>query len=148
MFLKEKKGRDEKISGNHVQQFLKVYWQYMKTNTYIDQAKEFPSDVYLDVKKRVLGHSTEDKFTKKQFLQLWFLFDNPSPEESCPIGERGPVLRSAMELHKCLRPNISFESDAFESIFLEIDSDHDGVLTCKGVELLYYMYSLHVCSSL
>jgi len=72
------------------------------------------------------------------------LFDNNSSPESCPHGTKERVLRATEQLHRTISPTESIKNETFEQIFKRIDKDSDGVLSCRELELFYYLYTLEV----
>jgi len=145
-FVFEKKSKDSTMSILEVEKFLRTYWRWMASNNYkhhvCNNNNEFPLEHFNDVKARVLVGT--DRVTCDQFFQIFFLFDNDAPENECPHGSIERVKRSTEELHKALQPDTQFADEVFDDVFNSIDLDQDGKLSCKEVELLYYLYSLQV----
>jgi hypothetical protein len=83
----KKKGEDNRIAFSEIEQFLKVYWRWMERNKYHETAP-FPENLLLDIKSQL---SLQDSATCEEFLQVFFLFDNPTPQEVCPHGYKERV---------------------------------------------------------
>ncbi len=76
---------------------------------------------------------------------MFYLFDNVASEEPCVHGERERVRVATAQLHSVLQPSHEFYHEKFEQIFgLVCGDENQHVLTCKEMELLYYMYSAFV----
>jgi len=140
--FEKKKGTDDKMCFSAVQQFLKVYWTWMKRNKYLEEQKQFPTEIVSSIKQKVVGD--KDKVSLEQFLQLFFLFDCRTPEEICPHGEKLRVQRATAELHRCIS-EASFSEETFERIFRGVDRDSDGMLSCREMELFFYLYCVNFC---
>jgi len=139
----KKKGRDSKIAFAEVERFIKTYWQWMKRNNYKGSNESFPDSELQRLKTKILG--TADRLTDDQFRQFFYLFDNPCGNEAtCPHGEKMRVKLATQILHQSIKPNSEFATEVFDNVFSAIDRDADGVLSCRELELLYYMYSTHM----
>jgi len=137
----KKKGQDSKIPFSEVEKFIKMYWRWMKTNKHKGAEEPFPENELLSLKSKILGDS--DRLTNDQFRQFFYLFDNPAgaSEQSCPHGEKARVKMSTQMLHQSIKPDSEFATEVFNDVFEAIDRDADGILSCRELELLYYMYS-------
>jgi len=135
-----KKGTDDKMSFSDVQSFLKVYWKWMERNKY-HEGQDFPTETLSEIKKKLLSGTERVSF--EQFLEIFFLFDCRTPEDVCPHGEKPRVHRATEELHKCITED-SFQEETFEKIFGKMDTDSDGRLSCKEVELFFYLYCVEL----
>jgi len=138
----KKKGQDNKIAFSEVEKFLKSYWTWMKRNNHKDTHAEFPSDTLSTLRTKLIGQET--RISKDQLRQFFYLFDNAAPEQKCPHGEKLRVKFSTQQLHYTILPESEFASDVFDTVFNDVDKDADGILTCKELELLYYMYSTRI----
>jgi len=134
----KRKGDDGKMTTTDVNKFLQHYWKWMKQQKYKD-TENFPVDELQRIQRRILSPD-EQRVTCDQFLQIFFLFDNHTPDDCCPHGAKSRVERATQELHKCVKPDSQFASQIFDTVFRKIDADNDGTLSCKEVELFF----LHV----
>jgi len=132
------------IAFTDVHAFLRSYWKWMRANKHKEEQEEFPMRVLMQVKHRVLGGS-EQRASFDHFLRIFFLFDNNTPADTCPHGEKPRVMRATEELHKSLKPSTNFDQAMFDNVFTSIDGDKDNVLTCQELELLFYVYSARLC---
>jgi hypothetical protein len=102
--------------------------------------------------------------TLDQFLTVFYLFDNVAAEEPCIHGARERVRVATAQLHSVLCTTHDFFHDKYEQLFslgktskrketkkMEIlmlfvvcGDENQENLTCKEMELLYYMYSAFV----
>jgi len=140
--FEKKKGQDDKIAFAEVEKFLKAYWTWMKRNNFKDSACPFPAETLLALKTKIIG--PEDRNTRDQFRQVFYLFDNVSSEHKCPHGEKPRVQFSTQQLHHSIQPDSEFCLEIFDIVFKDVDKDGDGVLSCKELELLYYLYSTRI----
>jgi len=135
-----KKGQDSKIPFAEVAKFFKEYFLWMKRNNYKGSEEKFPIAELMSLKTKILG--TSDRLTDDQFRQFFYLFDNKSEEGvRCPHGEKMRVKLATQLIHQSIKPDSEFPTEVFENVFEAIDRDADGVLSCRELELLYYMYS-------
>jgi len=143
LVFKKKRGDDGLISFEDIQNFLQVYWKWMIKNKYHGEDVNFPNSIVLEIKMRVLEFS--ERASYDQFLEIFFLFDNDAPQCQCPHGGKARVEKAAQQLHKALKgPEADLQPEVFENVFLSVDKDKDGQLSCKEVELFFYMYSVQV----
>jgi len=138
----KKQDEQKTITFTDVHAFLRSYWKWMRTNKHKEEAEEFPMQTMMGVKQRVIGRN--QRVTLDQFLRVFFLFDNRTPCDACPHGQKPRAQRATEELHKTLKPDSHFCDDIFNRVFASIDIDHDNMLTCQELELLFYMYSATV----
>jgi len=146
----DKKAKEGRMNFSDVRLFFEHYWKWINKNNFkhhiVTNNNEFPLAHLNLVNSRVLKEENES-LTYDQFVILFFLFDNNTPENQCPHGEKPRVKRSTEEMHKTLRPNTDFASSLFDNLFEELDLNKDGSLSCKEVELLYYLYSMQLTSN-
>jgi len=143
VIFQKKKGTDDKISFDEIVKFLQVYWKWMSRNKYRESAESFPMQNLDAIKIRVLREA--DRASYDQFLQIFFLFDNCTPEEICPHGKKDRVQKATEALHHALKgTQTSFATELFDQLYKKVDIDNDGILSCKEVELFFYLYSVEV----
>jgi len=144
--FQRKKGADNKMPWNEVSKVLHDYWKWSVVNKFHDPNLKFPTQEMINIRTTVLQE--EDRATLEQFLSIFFLFDNHTPESVCPHGNKNRVMRDTEELHKALMgTDHDFDQQIFEHVFQKIDRDSDGVLNCKELELFFYMYSVNVSAN-
>jgi len=140
VIFEKKKGKDDKLLFTEVEKFLRTYWTWMKRNNFKDSNQEFPSSYFLSLKTELIGNN--DRLTKDEFRQLFYLFDNAAPEQrKCPHGEKPRVRFATQQIHYSIAPDSEFVDSVFDHVFATVDRDSDGILSCRELELLYYMYS-------
>jgi len=144
--FQKKKGEDNKMPWKEICKVLNDYWKWSAIHKFHDANLKFPTQEMAHIKEKVLPD--EDRATQEQFLSIFFLFDNHTPESTCPHGHKSRVLRATEELHKALMgTDHAFDISTFECVFQRIDQDSDGILNCKEVELFFYIYSVNVCAN-
>jgi len=113
----DRSNNKEGIGFSDVEKFLRCYWRWMQQNQYHESNEPFPLERLDRIKEKVFksqenqngsdvsegnhnrpGHSIDFH----QFLEIFFLFDNNTPEHACPHGERQRVKRSTEELYKSM----------------------------------------------
>lgn len=140
-----KKGPDGRIACATVRMVLRSYWRFIHREGFQEATPEsvvFPEH-RLEQLCRKLG-ITEQGMTLDQFLTVFYLFDNAASEQPCIHGDRERVRMATAQLHAVLQPSHDFYHERFEEICALVSSDENGRLTCKEMELLFYMYSVHV----
>jgi len=144
--FQRKKGADNKMPWNEISKVLNDYWKWSIVNKFHDPNLKFPTQEMIQIRNTVLQE--EDRATLEQFLSIFFLFDNHTPESICPHGNKNRVMRATEELHKALMgTDHAFDHQTFEQVFQRIDRDSDGVLNCKELELFFYIYSVNVSAN-
>lgn len=143
-----KKGPDGRMACNVVRMVLQSYWRFIHREGFAQvtpgERIVFPQH-RLDALQRKVGATPEVGMTLDQFLTVFYLFDNSASNEPCIHGERERVRMACAQLHACIQPQHDFYHDRFEELFSMVCSDENShTLTCKEMELLYYMYSGHV----
>eukprot|EP01117_Protostelium_nocturnum_P017934 TRINITY_DN7387_c0_g1_i1.p1 TRINITY_DN7387_c0_g1~~TRINITY_DN7387_c0_g1_i1.p1 ORF type:complete len:353 (-),score=104.50 TRINITY_DN7387_c0_g1_i1:217-1275(-) len=161
------------VGFSDVHKFLQSYWSWMKRTLHKEQSEEFPTEELMKIKRNVLGPN-QNAVDFTLFLEIFFLFDNNTPCDTCPHGSRERVKQATEKLHNSLLNGESesapttptpFTSTAydglefpeqtseaqvhpqiFEQLFEMIDKDRDQVLSCQELELFFYLYSCRVVS--
>lgn len=126
---------------------LKSYWRFIHREGFeIDQGQPFPEHRLEQLRRKIEGSSENvNGLTLDQFLSIFYLFDNVAPEEKCIHGEKERVRMATAQLHSIMQPQHEFYHDKFDQLFVLVCGDENGLaLTCKEMELLYYMYSAFV----
>jgi len=143
--FEKKKGNDGLMEFTDVHMFLRSYWKWMTINRHRAESELFPMDHMMKVKKQVI--QSRRRLSLAEFRQIFFLFDNNSSEELCPHGNKERVKIATEKLHQSIDPNGSFIIDKFESLFRHLDKDSDETLSCRELELFYYLYTLEICQT-
>ncbi len=143
-----KKGPDGRIACNTVRMVLQSYWRFIHREGFefaaAGERVAFPQH-RLEQLRRKVGVAETDGMTLDQFLTVFYLFDNAASEEPCVHGERERVRIATAQLHAVIQPSHEFYHERFDEIFGLVCGDQNGLtLTCKEMELLYYMYSVYV----
>jgi hypothetical protein len=143
-----KKGPDGRIACSTVRMVLQSYWRFIHREGFAEcpagERLVFPQQRLNELQQKV-GATPDGGMTLDQFLTVFYLFDNSTSNEPCIHGERERVRMACAQLHSCIQPQREFYHDRFEELFLLVCSDENShTLTCKEMELLYYMYSGHV----
>jgi len=140
--FQKKKGEDDKMAFTDAHIFLRSYWKWMATNNYHDHNKPFPIQHLMEVKKKVAPK--QSRITCSEFRQIFFLFDNRTPCQVCPHGNKSRIQQATEQLHKALQPNTDFASTLFDSLWSQFQKVQDDTLSCQDAELLFYLYSVEI----
>eukprot|EP01108_Squamamoeba_japonica_P001744 TRINITY_DN1768_c0_g1_i1.p1 TRINITY_DN1768_c0_g1~~TRINITY_DN1768_c0_g1_i1.p1 ORF type:complete len:185 (-),score=46.64 TRINITY_DN1768_c0_g1_i1:31-585(-) len=143
--------RDNRLAFDRVHSFLRTYWRFAQSQRFIPTDRSFPTHkvfelrrVYLARAGDELSDSTPSSAPRLQlddFLELFFLFDNQTPDTTCVHGERSRVAVATEQLASQVHPELPFDRSLFDELFERIVSDDSGNLSCRQVDLLYYLYS-------
>lgn len=144
IFDRKKRPQDGLMSVSAVTHVLRAYWSFIHREGFEFGGGPFPQerlDALLSGMTIVNGGLSND-----QFLIVFYLFDNGAPEEPCIHGDIERVRLATAQLHGVIQPDHEFYHERFEEIYRLVsgrnsDEQQPAVLTCKQMEMLYYMYS-------
>lgn len=145
------RGSDGTMCIQEVGKFLKSSWTYMQRAFQRHVGEDFPMEHFRLIKTQLLGSPAPGGVLNfDQFVQFWFLFDRDASAEACSCGrlaltwtgQKELVLQATAAMHHQFKPEAEFDVAVFDRVFDQIDRGR-GQLTCREVELLYYMYSWH-----
>jgi len=144
LIFDKKKGADGLITVSTVRMVLQSYWRFIHREGFEPNPGPFPEERLSSLCRKIKAE--DDKLTLDQFLTVFYLFDNAAAEEPCIHGERERVRIATSQLHSVLQPSHEFYHDKFEELFALVcgQDENQQHLTCKEMELLYYMYSCFV----
>jgi len=142
----KKQGEDGKIEFVELFIFLKTYWKFLADQHFIDPTREFPAKRMMELKKRYVGEA--ERITRKQFVTIYFLIDSKASKNQCPQGTKDIVKTAAVELHRNLNPAAHWSHERFEDLFTYCDKNHDGSLTCRELDLFFYLYQIEVTNAM
>jgi hypothetical protein len=138
-----KKGPDGRVSLPVVRQVLQSYWRFIHREGFEAVPTPFPEHKIEQLRQKVGGE--HNSLNLEQFLAVFYLFDNPVAEEPCIHGELERVRVATAQLHSVMAPELEFFHDRFEEVYHLVCGDENrSSLTCREMELLYYMYSAYV----
>ncbi len=138
----KKKGSDGLIAVATVRTVLQSYWRFIHREGFEANLGPFPEERLEKLRRKV---DASNGLTLDQFLTVFYLFDNVASEEPCVHGARERVRMATAQLHALMQPQHDFYHDKYEQLFALVCSDENQqTLTCKEMELLYYMYSAFV----
>lgn len=142
MIFDKKKGPDGLMSMPTLRAVLHSYWRFIHREGFEANPTQFPEERLEQLRRKV---DATDGLTLDQFLTIFYLFDNAASEQPCAHGDRERVRIATAQLHAMLQPHHEFYHDKFDQLFALVCSDENQqTLSCKEMELLYYMYSAHV----
>ena len=137
-----KKGSNGRVALNTVRAVLLSYWSFIHREGFEPDRKAFPEQRLSQLVQKL---QSNDGLSLDEFLVVFYLFDNEAAEEPCIHGEQERVRVACAQLHSVIQGSHEFYHEKFEDLFGLVCSDENQKqLTCKEMELLYYMYSCHV----
>lgn len=141
MIFDRKKGPDGRVAIEQARAVLQSYWKFIHREGFEATPRPFPAHRLDELCRKINATSG---LTLDQFLVVFYLFDNAAAEEPCIHGERERVRVACSQLHSVLAPSHDFYHERYEEIFALVCGDENQAqLTCKEMELLYYMYSCY-----
>mmetsp|Transcript_364 Transcript_364/g.503 ORF Transcript_364/g.503 Transcript_364/m.503 type:complete len:157 (+) Transcript_364:493-963(+) len=125
------------MSFEKVHSFLRTYWRFThrQQSGASTTCPAFPTRAFFELRRRVGTASV----TLEQFLELFFLFDNKAPDETCVHGARPRVEQATRQLHAQMCATRPFDETTFNAVWTHVARDA-ALLSCRQLDLLYYMY--------